>query len=147
MTFSMAMRVLAATAITMIGLVAYDRARELHWVGHFQLQVRLISTSSTPIHLVRYQTTLAKGDYVREIRDGGENWPDWHPHIADDFDGDTFSVSVKCSGAESGLMRRLSYAQMPLLLVWVELANGRKVFEVIEIPDGRRQREVTLQVP
>jgi hypothetical protein len=61
--------------------------------------------------------------------------------------GKPFVVEVPWGGADSGLGRQLRFSQFELLVLLVEYADGTKEYVTAEIPDGRKQRALTIEVP
>lgn len=70
-----------------------------------------------------------------------------HGAIADPYVGGPLHVRVKGSSRDSLFGRELSRAQYKALVVGAEWPDGRRVWKVVEIPDGSTAREVRVPLP
>jgi hypothetical protein len=60
--------------------------------------------------------------------------------------GQPITIQVPCYGRDSISGRELSYGQFSTLLVRVEYSDGTRRMLSVPIPDGRRQRRMTVLV-
>ena len=67
--------------------------------------------------------------------------------VADPFRGEPLSVKIGISERVSGFGRTLSYSQHRFLVVLAEWPDGRRVCKVVEIPEVRVSKEVTVELP
>lgn len=67
--------------------------------------------------------------------------------VCEPFDGRPFTVGVAVSWQESPFGRVFKRSQMRFLAVIAVLADDHLVGKVVEIPDGRVSREVTVELP
>ena len=113
--------------------------------GAYPLKVSLVSKSSRGIKgasMFLFATEKEAAYAIAEPNDfdpvlGSASWED----------GSSFTVPVYFGGWQSGLGRDLDYGQAHFLALCVEYADGNSEYVTAEIPDGRRQREITVEVP
>ncbi|REJ86501.1 MAG: hypothetical protein DWQ34_27160 [Planctomycetota bacterium] len=140
-------RGLAICLTIALAVLIHDFVGIAKWVGSFPLEVRLETNSDAPISEVWYDATPStysreRPDLIRQdLRHGDIFFKE-----ADDFDGNTFIVTVRMTGATSHLGRELDYHQDELLVVKIDFENGHSSLEFAEIPDGREARQVTVRL-
>lgn len=83
-------------------------------------------------------------------------WASEQSHLYDDFrqvvtadpyNGQPFEVRVECSYHASPLGRQTDWTQANYLVVLAEWDDGRRVSKVVEIPDGRTTRTMSVELP
>jgi hypothetical protein len=68
--------------------------------------------------------------------------------FADPFDGKPLSLYLPLSGRTSPLGRELRLSQQCRYLVVIgRLQDGRQLAKIVDIPDSRRSREVSVSLP
>ena len=67
--------------------------------------------------------------------------------VADPFDGRPLTVGVPVSWRESPLGRQYWRTQFRYLVVIATMPDGERVGKLVDIPDGRESREVTVSFP
>ncbi|MGL4419415.1 MAG: hypothetical protein ACRCZF_02000, partial [Gemmataceae bacterium] len=72
--------------------------------------------------------------------------PEAIPTVRISFDGQPFSVRVPVSERVSPFGRTLQRSQFQFLVVIVELHDGRRLGQVVDIPDGRVSTELWLKL-
>ena len=136
----------ALIAVLALGVLAWEfvPVQVLIWDGSFNLIVRVECPEGRP----RAVTCEAFGR--REYADEAvahllplESWS----AVADPFDGQPITVRVAVSGRESPFGRELLRSQFRFLAVIAVLPDGRRVGKVVDIPDGRVSREVSVALP
>src|SRR5262249_22830151 len=136
---------LVAATVLIAGLLAYDCCFGCFWVGGFRLQVNVVPSGSREITRISAEALMLKewAQYVYEGTDRVELRLEPVQFAA----GKPFTVYVESSGERSAFGRDLGYFQYQLLVLRVEYADGTHEYVTAEIPDGRRQREMSVQVP
>jgi hypothetical protein len=135
-------------AASLIRLLAFTPA--VVWDGWFDLLVR-VSSSSGKIKSVTCEVfqTKEQAEKVSEFIASGEfeePFSRWTVR-APQFTGDPIEVQVPVSGTEAICGRTLTRTQFQCLVVTGELASGRRVKKLAQIPDGRVSREVLVELP
>ncbi len=138
-------RLLVLALIVAAGLFVYDHALRAYAAGYFPLVVHVEQSGNQPIKAIAF-ATLRSHENPDELQDGTLKY-EGNLHPVTDFDGHGFRIDVSCDTGISGLGREFSYIQHNLLLLNFELADGHSVLKVVEIPDGRRSRRVSVAVP
>ena len=124
-------------------MVAYDRRKEVGWIGGYPVQVSIERSSPRPVSsvsaavLFRYEWEACEGDASR-IDSGWKVMP---------ATGEPFTVEVKCVGTDSGLGLRNSYSRQELLVLRVSYLDGSTELVVADLPDMRGGREMSVRVP
>src|SRR5262245_57647200 len=136
--------VLTMVAIACAGALVYDMVTGSFWDGMFPLEVRVRQNGNRPITKVSYGT-LAFGDSADELLAAIQRDNLSLPKVAD-FDGERFIADVPCGGHDSGLGRELDYGQHRLLALRLEFADEKTMYKVVDIPDGRRIRTVSVVI-
>jgi hypothetical protein len=139
---------LAITALAAIGALAWEFVpiRVTVWDGAYDLTVRVSSTAG-PLRSIRCEA-FARREHAEELLErpaplGPRTWS----VVADPFTGAPLRVPVRISGHESPSGREVSRFQFRHLAVIGELADGRQVGRLVEIPDCRVSREVSVALP
>jgi hypothetical protein len=127
------------------------------WHDEYKLTVH-IDTPADPPSAVGC-CTCGRGEAER-VADLGRNWsrrsrlPDFFPDLFDDrgavanpFVGGPLKVPVAVTGRDSPFGREVARYQDRFLVVGAEWPDGRRVWKVVEIPDGRVSREVCVSLP
>lgn len=122
----------------------------LVWDGSFDLLVS-VSSNSGKIKSLTCEVfpTIQQAERVAELlAEGavGEGYPNWTVKTPR-FTGEPVEVRVPVSGTEAMCGRALSRTQFQCLLVTAELADARRIKKLVQIPDGRVARELTVELP
>jgi len=116
------------------------------WDGGFDLTVHVASTGG-PMRKVTCEAfgTRAPAEQSLEflIPPDSASWS----ATADPFVGQTLTVRVAVSGHESPMGRALSRSQFRHLVVIGEFQDGRRVGKLVDIPDVRVTREISVVLP
>jgi hypothetical protein len=140
-----AIAVAVVVAVVCAGLLGYDFVLTSFWDGKFPLEVHVEPDKDRPFAQVSYCTTgFPESDDTLLIAVKHGEFP--LSPVAD-FDGERFTVNVRCWGQDSGLGRELGYGHEPRLVLKFEYADGRHRYKVVEIPDGRQTRRMSVAVP
>jgi hypothetical protein len=67
--------------------------------------------------------------------------------VADPFEGQPLTVNVPVSGRESPWGRQLRRVQFQYLVVIGQWKDGRRMGKLVDIPDGRASREISVSLP
>src|SRR5689334_19463052 len=116
--------------------------------GGFELTVR-VSSTPTPPRAVSCQTfnNRSVAEFVVENllrpEPGAGRWAT----VADPFAGEPLTVLVPVSTKSWMGGLRWRRMQFEYLVVIAVLPDGRQVGKVVDIPDGRVSREVSVEVP
>lgn len=116
------------------------------WVGHYDLTVN-VSTSAGALRWVDAKAFPYEQAALSELADCSQPGGRWIPTEDLSFAGGSLKVSVQTSGHDSPLGRELKRYQYRYLVVFGELADGRQVGKVVEIPDGRMARQISVTLP
>jgi hypothetical protein len=145
--------------LLVVGVLAVELIplTEVRWVGGYDLTVHLDAPAGqptvvicSPIHgrrddaeesvtVLRMFPASTRLTEIRVI--------EGRKVVADPFVGGPLKVFVKTIGRQSALGRELSASQEGFLIVGAEWPDGRRVWKVVEIPDGRASREVRVSLP
>jgi hypothetical protein len=127
-------------------LWVYTSTTYIIWDGQFDLSVR-VSSSLGPPRSVSCQACSHReqAEYVLEhlLPPEGRLWS----ATADPFAGEPLTVNVPVSGRDSMSGRELRRGQFRWLVVIAVLPDGRRAGKLVEIPDGRVCREVSVELP
>jgi hypothetical protein len=117
------------------------------WDGGFDLAVNVSSTAGT-LAAVRCEACSRReeAEFALEHPLSPESHS-WWSAVSDPFDGKTIMVRVPLSGKDSPCGRELSRFQFRYLAVMGQLQNGRHFGKLVEIPDSRVSREVSVSLP
>lgn len=139
---------IAVVVVLALGVLAWEfvPVQVRVWDGSFDLTVRVECPEGRP----RSVTCEAFGrcEYADEavahlLPPESRMWST----VADPFDGQPIAVRVAVSGRESPFGRELRRSQFRFLAVIAVLPGGRQVGKVVDIPDGRVSREVSVALP
>jgi hypothetical protein len=116
------------------------------WDGGFDLTVNVSSTAG-PLKSVSCQACGGREEAEEILEyllppDLGSS-----SAVADPFDGQPLRVQVPVSGRASPMGRELRRSQFRYLVVIGQLNDGRRLGKLVEIPDGRESREVSVSLP
>ncbi len=116
------------------------------WDGGFDLTVNVSSTAG-PLKSVSCQA-CGRREEAEEVLEYllPPDTRQWSA-VADPFDGQPLTVQVPVSGRASPMGRELRRSQFRYLVVIGQLNDGRRVGKLVEIPDGRESREVSVSLP
>ncbi len=141
-----ALRVIALIAVAMALAWEFVPFQVEIWDGGIDLTVNLSSTAGD-IRYVRCKACVQREDAEWAL----ENWPDpeaWSGSVVvDRFDGKPFPVYVPITGRDSPLGREISRRQHRFLAVIGNLQDGRRIGKLVELPDLRKSREVSVSLP
>ena len=119
---------------------------EMVWDGGFPLTVNVTSPSGRPNSV----TCEAFGDrHLAEQILAVQQPPEimMRATVADPFDGQPLTVPVPSSGRRSLFGRELAPYQFQYLVVIAVMPDGRRVGALVDIPDGRVTRSITVTLP
>jgi hypothetical protein len=140
---------LLAVLLTLLGaggVWVYTSRPYLYWVGGYELSVRILCGAECPT-AVTCEAHHARdvADYVCDnlippetLMNGASARP---------FSGEPLAVRIKTTGKDSMSGRPLSWFQQSFLVVIAEMPDGSLVGKVVDIPDGRVSKEVTVAFP
>ncbi|HJQ80591.1 MAG TPA: hypothetical protein VJ828_11575 [Lacipirellulaceae bacterium] len=131
-------------AVAATALFVVDNGSVAVWDGHFPLQVYLRGTQDRRIIEVAAEL-LPQMEYADYVRNASSQL-DLHPERVNWVVGQSFTVRVPCSGRTSTFGRELSYTQFKLLVVQISFMDGQAELIPVEIPDGRKDRDVIVIV-
>jgi hypothetical protein len=112
------------------------------WDGEFDLTVH-VSSSDGPLHSVSCQAFSRREDAEYVVKHLLPPEGLWFT-VADPFDGQPLTVGVPLSGRVSPWGRELGRFQFKYLVVIGQLKDGRRIGKLVEIPDSRESREVSV---
>lgn len=121
----------------------YTSAEWIIWDGACQMTLRV----SGPVRSVGYEPFGHHADAEFAVRHAGppKKW-DWAVTV-EPFAGEPLEVYVPVSGRASMSGRELSRTQHRYLAVAGQLDDGRWVAKVVDLPDCRESREVSVTLP
>lgn len=135
-------------AVVVAGVLAWEFVpiQVMIWDGAFELKVHVVCHTDPP----RAVSCEAFGhrEYAEKIV--ARLLPtesQARSAIADPFGGQTLTVSVPVSGRRSPFGRELRWSQFQALVVIATYPDGHRVGKVVDIPDSRVSREVTVELP
>jgi hypothetical protein len=124
----------------------YTSTTYIIWDGEFDLTVHVSSDPGPPRSVTCEAFGFREGgEYVRENLLPPETrlWST----TEDPFVGEPLTVHVPQSGQDSMSGRELQRFQFRYLVVVAELPDGRRVGKLVDIPDCRVAREVSIALP
>jgi hypothetical protein len=136
--------VVGAVALIVGGLAFYDFGYTIVWDGSYPLTVSLRPAEPDRIARV-WAGATSRRDFAYELIDSPV-WADNNLLVIPDWQK-PFVVSVNCSGAESGFGRELWRAQYRALVLRIEYVDGRRVDQIVDVPDSKQIRDLTVQLP
>jgi hypothetical protein len=114
--------------------------------GGFYLTVN-VSSSAGPLHSVSCQAFAQREETKHDLDylcpPGTPLWS----AVADPFVGEPLKVLVPVSGRESPCGRELRRFQFRYLVVIGKFQDGQRAGKLVEVPDGRVSREVSVVLP
>ena len=137
--------ILILFAVVVAGVLAWEFVpiQVMIWDGGFDLNVHVESRRPQPQSVTCEAFSHREQAQVVAVR--------WLPlgsstrsAIADPFVGQPLTVAVPVSGRRSPFGRELRWSQFQALLVIATYPDGLRVGQVVDIPDGRVNREVTV---
>jgi hypothetical protein len=128
-----------------VALWAYSSATHIVWDGGFDLSVHVSSNPGPPLSVTCQPFgRLEYAEYMlKHLSPETRLWS----VSADPFVGEPLIVHVPVSGRDSMSGRQLSRSQFEYLVVVAVLPDGRRVGKLVDIPDGRVSREVSVTLP
>jgi hypothetical protein len=127
------------------GVFLYD-CIGIMWVGSFPLTVNLDLAEPNRVSRV-WAAAAYRREWAEEVLYGFDpERPAYPLREVADFRR-PFIVDVVCTGSTSGLGRERSYEYYRALVLLIEYADGRRAPIVVDTPDGRPVREITLPIP
>jgi hypothetical protein len=149
---------LTVVLLLVVGVLAVEfiPLAETRWVGGYDLTVHL-DTPTDPPSVVICAATLRRDNAEDTVANLRTLPPETRltpaldiggcATVADPFAGEPLTVHIKTVGRSSAFDRDLSRTQYRFLVVGAEWPDGRRVWKVVEIPDGRVSREVRVSLP
>ena len=142
----MSRKKVAVALLLVVGVGVWVGCPDYLWVGGYDLTVR-VSSDHGPLRSVicapcgRRESAEDLLEHV--LRPGAGPWvTEDEPH-----DGRPLAVSVHVSGRDSMCGLQRSRFQDRFLVVIAVLPDGRTGGKVVDIPDGRASREVSVTLP
>src|SRR5262245_50418051 len=141
-----ALLIFGLPAVALVLALEFLPISVLIWDGHFDLTVNVSSTAG-PLRSVSCQACGDRdlAEHVLKSRRPFES--DLWAVIADPFEGEPLTVKVPVSGRTSPFGREVSRYQFSHLVVIGHLQDGRRLGKLVEIPDGRVSRTVSVSLP
>lgn len=145
-------RVTRVVLLLLLAWAVWFAACRTAWYSYLSIAftVHIERTSDeTPIKAVRCRGLFYKDqadrylDLLPDIERRVDSWT----AVADPFDGKPLDIRVIGSSTESMLNVTLTYYHEKYLLVVADLADGRWVRTIAEIPDARTTREMRVTLP
>lgn len=124
-------------------VVLYDLVVSRLGIGSVLYGVRI--TSSLPLREARYQSH-ASFEYANEVAHHWQSTAIGLPMPPEGLGGERFEAHVTFTDRESGMRWRYSSFQYRYPVVVAVQADGRRVGKVVELPDARESREVTVRL-
>jgi hypothetical protein len=126
------------------------------WIGGYYLTVHLDTPTGPPSVVIC--SASGRWDRAEEVAANLRMLPpeirlsesldiDGPEALADPFVGGPLEVRIRASGRGSLFGREVSRYQDRFLVVGAEWPGGRRVWKVVEIPDGRVSQEVRVSLP
>jgi hypothetical protein len=116
------------------------------WDGGFDLTVN-VSSSTGPLRSVSCAAFSQHEDAEFVLEHLLPPETRFCSTVADPFEGQPLIINVPVSGRDSPLGRELRRSQFRHLVVIGQLEGGRRIGKLVEIPDGRVSREVSVVLP
>jgi hypothetical protein len=139
---------LIAVLVVLIGALAWEfvPVQVTVWDGGFDLTVR-VSSTAVALRSVSCEAFAHRGDAEEALENHLPPRTRLWSAVADPFTGEPLRVTVPVSGHESPSGREISRFQFRHLVVIGQLPDGRRVGKLVEIPDCRESREVSVTLP
>lgn len=116
------------------------------WDGAFDLTVNASSTAG-PLRSVRCKACMRREEAEFTLEHPSNPESIGGSILREPFDGNPISVIVPLSGRSSPSGRELRRTQYQFLVVVGNLQDGRQIAKLVEIPDCRLSREVSVSLP
>jgi hypothetical protein len=115
------------------------------WDGGYDLTVHVKSPSGRPrsIYCEAYGQRKYADEACARLATDASAWRT----VADPFDGNPLPVWVAVSGRRTLFGRYVHRMQFRFLAITAVMPDGNRVSKVIDLPDDRVSREVTLTLP
>lgn len=117
---------------------------ETRWSGGYSLTVHLQSADARP-QSVACSPFHRREDAEKAISAESLGSPEWDV-VADPFDGRPISLDVPVAG-QAWLGQERGRVQPQYLAVVAMMPENRRVGRIVEIPDGRVTKELTVSLP
>jgi hypothetical protein len=127
-----------------VGVALYDYGFTTVWDGVFSLTVDLRAAEPDRIGRV-WAAAAYHREYAEEILDDSKSADERFTEIADWQK--PFVVEVPCSWGESGFGREKWRGQYHALIIRIEYRDGRREHKIVDMPDYKQTRELTVEVP
>ncbi len=141
-------KLLAVVVLFTLGGLAWEYVpiQVQRWDSSFELSVAVLFSNDQPRSVSceafpRYEQ--ADEAIVHLLPPVSRMWST----IADPFEGRLIPVQVAVSGRTSPFGRELRRSQHRYLAVIATMPDGRRLGKVVEIPDSRVTREVSVAIP
>jgi hypothetical protein len=150
-------KLLGAVVLLIGGVLAFESAvgEVVIWDGWYDFTIHLDTPTDPPSAVgCRAFGRLDEAERIAGLcRKGSPPFPlaEFFDHafgtLVNPYTGEPLKVRVPVSGRQSVLGRELSRSQHDALVVGAEWPDGRRVWKVVEIPDGRVSKEVRVSLP
>ena len=127
-------------------LWVFTSATYIIWDGGFDLAVR-VSCHPGPPRSVSCEACARRQDAEQVLEHLQPPEAGSRSATANPFVGEPLIIKVPVSGRDAMSGRQLSRFQFGWLVVIAVLPDGRRVGKLVEIPDGRVSREVSVIFP
>jgi hypothetical protein len=124
----------------------YTSAQYIIWDGGFDLTVH-VTSSAGPLRSVTCRAYGQRDDAEQAAKYLLPPESDLWAAQADPFTGEPLTLNIPLSGRDSMSGRELSRFQFRHLVVIGQLQDGRRVSKLVEIPDCRVSRDVSVALP
>ena len=146
------LRFVGVLLLAFLPLALFDSSCTRIYQGGYELTVHVEASGPKPSAVGCYAVWRQdEAERAREIyqdiplRRAIEN--EWGGPIADPYTGQSLKVQIRMSDQESYFGRPLSTVRQRFLVLLAEWPDGRKVCKVVELPQGRVSKEVTVCLP
>jgi hypothetical protein len=136
---------IAALLVASLLLWVYTSTTCILWHANFELTVH-VSSDPGPPRSVSCQAMGRRDDAVTVLQHLAPPETKLWSATAEPFDGKPLVVNVPVGGRESMSGRELKRYQFRYLVVIAVLADGRRVGKLVEIPDSRESREISVEL-
>jgi len=135
-----------AALLVLAALLAYEFVplQMTIWDGEYKLLVHLDCLGTSPVSAT-FETFSRREQAENVILSKRPPESGWSSAVADPYD--PVEVPVPISGRSSPLGRDLARGHFSYLLVVATFADGHRVSKIVDIPDDRKSREVTVTLP
>ncbi len=130
-------------ALVIGGLAVFEFAREERWVGGYDLIVKIDPNGEPPTSVLCLASSRNDAEFMVNSPD-----PELNAKVnVKPFQGEPIRVLARVSGRYSFFALCKTRTQDQYLAVIALWPDGRRVGRVVEIPDGRESREITVSLP